>query len=95
MSLFKAVNTVGSRFEEQFSSFKEAFAFIDIDRDGHINREEFRSAVHKLNINGIGRVEADMVFSFLDKNGNNVLEFSEFQILHSSSRKKLIVHRQV
>lgn len=95
MSLYKAVNTVASKFEEQFPSLKEAFAYIDIDRDGYISREEFKQAVQKLKILNIGRVEAEMVFSFLDSNGNDVLEFTEFQKLHSSIRKKLMNHRQV
>lgn len=46
-SLFKIVNTVATKFEETFTNMREAFEFMDTNKDGVLSKDEFLNGIQK------------------------------------------------
>ncbi|KAL1522200.1 hypothetical protein AB1Y20_021838 [Prymnesium parvum] len=57
---------------------KEIFDELDVTKDGFIDRSELFPALQKAKSN-ITAEEAEQIFKSLDTNGNDLLDFKEFQ----------------
>ena len=63
--------------EEQIAEFKDAFSFIDKDKDGSITSEEIGSALEAMG-KFVTPTEIRDMINLIDSDGNGKIEFSEF-----------------
>ena len=73
----------------------EVFRSIDLDGDGHLDKDEMRTALAKLHGGQVDEDELDMVMKECDEDGNGVideLEFGAFAFVHHATCRAAGVH---
>ena len=59
------------------NDLKQLFEAFDLDRDGHISREEFFALFSHIDADA-DELEKDLAFTIIDKDGSGLVGFAEF-----------------
>eukprot|EP00240_Pyramimonas_obovata_P001075 CAMPEP_0118927436 /NCGR_PEP_ID=MMETSP1169-20130426/4905_1 /TAXON_ID=36882 /ORGANISM="Pyramimonas obovata, Strain CCMP722" /LENGTH=469 /DNA_ID=CAMNT_0006869193 /DNA_START=293 /DNA_END=1699 /DNA_ORIENTATION=+ len=73
----KVFQTIASRLEESSSSIRHHFRRFDVDKNGSISREEFKTALGALNA-GLTPNQIDRFTTQVDADGSDNIEYEEF-----------------
>ena len=72
------LNYIASRLsEDEIKDLKKLFILFDCDKDGSINRNDFREGFRKLNLSLL-ESEFESIFYSMDTDNNGLIDFTEF-----------------
>ena len=85
------LNELGTKlYSQRCGQAFQAFRYCDIDNDGYVSREDFKTALKRLNI-PFADYESDQLLDYLDEDKNGFLSYKEFAngLKINASRREL------